>query len=303
MKPRPIAPPSRDGLGASCVVTPPAGPWLTVLDFLDARFTAVGRTVWQQRMEAGLVLSAADQRINVDQPFTPAQRIYYFRAIEAEPKIPFEAEVLWHDEHLLVVDKPHFLPVIPSGKYVHETLLVRLKKQLRLEDLVPIHRIDRDTAGLVLFSTNKTSRNAYHALFRQREVHKTYHAIAPWNALLDWPITRHSRIAPSSLFMKQAEVAGPANALTHIRPLQVNGNLALYELKPVTGQRHQLRVHMEALGLPIVGDGIYPVLSPEGKIDYQSPLQLLAKALSFDDPATGLTREFKSRQQLDLFAK
>lgn len=303
MTPRSNAPLSREGLGASCVVTPNAGPWRTVLDFLDARFAAVGRAVWRQRMEAGLVLSAAEQAIGVDQLFVPAQRIYYFRAMEVEPKIPFEAELLWQDEHLLVVDKPHFLPVIPSGKYVHETLLVRLKKQLQLEDLVPIHRIDRDTAGLVLFSVNPATRNAYHALFREREVHKIYHAIAPWNPQLAWPVTRQSRIAPSSLFMKQAEVDGPANALTHIRPLQVNAPLALYELKPVTGQRHQLRVHMEALGLPIEGDGIYPVLSPEGEINYQYPLQLLAKQLSFKDPVTGLTQEFKSNRQLHLFAK
>jgi tRNA pseudouridine32 synthase/23S rRNA pseudouridine746 synthase len=276
-----------------------AGPWLTVLDFLDERFAAVGRDVWLARMQDGLVLADADTPLDANARFQAAQRIYYFRALAAEIPIPFEASIVWHDEHLLVADKPHFLPVLPSGKYVHETLLVRLKKQLRLEALVPVHRIDRDTAGLVLFSVNPATRDAYHALFRNRQVHKTYHAIAPWNRDLPWPLTRESRIRPSSLFMKQAEVPGPANALTHIRPLQINGSQALYELRPVTGQRHQLRVHMEALGLPITGDGIYPVLTPEGEVDFQNPLRLLAKQLSFEDPVTGATKVFESNRHLD----
>lgn len=301
-RPPTLAPPSRDGLGASCVVTPQTGPWATVLDFLDARFAAIGREVWRHRIEAGLVLASTGEAIRAEDTFRPAQRIYYFRAVACEPEIPFEAQVLWHDEHLLVADKPHFLPVLPSGKYVHETLLVRLKKQFQLDSLVPVHRIDRDTAGLVLFSTNPATRDAYHALFRNRQVDKTYHAIAPWNPDLNWPLTRQSRIQPSSVFMKQTEVPGIANALTHIRPLHIEGTYALYELKPVSGQRHQLRVHMEALGLPIVGDGIYPVLTPEGESDFERPLQLVAKQLSFKDPITGGKREFESHRQLSIGA-
>jgi len=296
-------PPSRDGLGASCVVTPQTGPWPTMLDFLDHRFANVGRDVWKERMRAGLVMADSRTPIDMGSSFRPAQRIYYFRAVESETPIPFEASVLWHDEHLLVADKPHFLPVLPSGKYVNETLLVRLKKQFRLETLVPIHRIDRDTAGLVLFSVNPDSRDAYHALFRNRQISKTYHAIARWDPDQTWPQTRESRIRPSSVFMKQTEVEGPSNAVTHIRPLQVVNAQALYELKPVTGQRHQLRVHMNALGLPIRGDGIYPVLTPEGETNFQHPLQLLAKYLSFKDPMTGSIKEFESNRQLHLFAK
>ncbi len=254
-------------------------------------------------MQSGLVLADADTPLGINDRFRPAQKIFYYRALAHEPRIPFEAEVLWHDAHLLVADKPHFLPVLPSGKYVHETLLVRLKKQYRLESLVPIHRIDRDTAGLVLFSVNPATRDAYHALFRKRQVHKTYHAIAKWKPDLHWPLTRESRIRPSSVFMKQTEVEGVPNALTHIRPLRVEGAQALYALTPVTGQRHQLRVHMNALGLPIAGDGIYPVVSPEGSSDFAHPLQLLAKHLSFTDPITGHIKEFQSNRELHFFAK
>jgi len=297
--PQPLrnAPRPRNGLGASCVVTP-AGDWPTFLDFLDQRFASVGRTEWLQRLQSGLVLTADDLPLTPQAPFVPGQRIFYYRHVEAEPAIPFEETVLWQDAHLLVADKPHFLPVLPSGKYVHETLLVRLKKKLGLDALVPIHRIDRDTAGLLLFSVNPATRDAYHALFRARAVDKTYHALADWNPQLHWPVTRESRIRPSELFMKQAEVPGPSNALTHIRPLEIRGPTALYELKPISGQRHQLRVHMAALGLPIHGDGIYPVLTPEGSMEFDNPLKLLAKYLSFRDPVTGITRRFESDRHL-----
>ena len=188
--------------------------------------------------------------------------------------------------------------MVPSGKYLQETVLIRLKNTLGLDALSPIHRIDRDTAGLVLFSKQVVSRGAYQELFRTRQVDKTYECIAPWNADLVWPIVRQSRIVPSDHFMQQTEVPGVPNALTHITPIEVLGPLARYALRPVTGQRHQLRVHMAALGLPLVGDGMYPTLTPEGHADYGNPLQLLAKSIAFTDPISGERRQFESAQKL-----
>jgi tRNA pseudouridine32 synthase/23S rRNA pseudouridine746 synthase len=206
--------------------------------------------------------------------------------------------VLFEDAHLIVVDKPHFLPVVPSGGYLTETVLVRLKKKLGLDDLVPIHRIDRDTAGLVMFSKQPASRAAYCALFSQHAVHKTYEAIAPWRADLSFPLTRQSPIREAGHFMLQHEVEGPVNAITHIDVLEVRGELARYQLKPITGQRHQLRVHMLGLGLPLRHDGLYPTLTPEGQMDHAKPLQLLAKVLEFIDPVTGVAQRFVSQRAL-----
>lgn len=276
----------------------PAGPWGRVIDFLPQRFPGVSTDTWLQRLHDGEVVDDQGQRITPDAPFEAGRRLYYYRAVEAEPHIPFEAVVLWQDAQLMVVDKPHFLPVLPSGKYLQETVLTRLKNMLGLDALSPIHRIDRDTAGLVLFSKQLASRGAYQELFRTRQVDKTYECIAPWNADLPWPIRRESRIAPSAHFMQQTEVDGVPNALTHIEPIEVLGRLARYSLKPVTGQRHQLRVHMAALGLPMVGDGIYPKLTPEGSADYSQPLQLLAKTIAFVDPRSGERREFHSQRTL-----
>jgi len=279
------------------VVTPP-GNWTTLLQFLNERFATVPGANWVARLQAGDVVDDQGVRPGVDALFSPGRRLYYYRSLPQEPRIPFEADILWQDEHLLVVDKPHFLPVMPSGKYLHETVLVRLKRTLGIDDLSPIHRIDRDTAGLVLFSKQAGSRAAYQALFRARQVEKHYECIAPWNPGLPWPLTRTSRIEPAAHFMQQTEVLGEPNALTHITPVEVLGNLARYALQPVTGQRHQLRVHMAALGLPIVGDGIYPILTPEGATDYARPLQLLAQSIAFTDPLSGQPRCFESRRSL-----
>ena len=294
---RPNAPAPRNGVSASCVVFP-TGKWATALDFLQDRFDRVTRAQWQARMAAGEVIDADGVALAPQTPYVPGLRVYYFRTLDHEAPVPFKEQVLWQDEHLLVVDKPHFLPVIPSGKYVQETVLVRLKRALNLPDLSPIHRIDRDTAGLVLFSVQAQSRNAYQALFRERKVEKIYECIARWNPDLQWPVRRTSRISAAHHFMQQSEVEGPPNASTTIEPIEVSGNHARYRLLPVTGQRHQLRVHMHALGLPIEGDGIYPVLLPEGEIDFANPLQLLAREVAFVDPISGEARRFVSQRSL-----
>lgn len=296
-RPKPQAPAARDGVRPSCVVVP-AGPWPTLLDFLSQRFAGVPAATWQARLDAGLVTDSERLTAHAHDAATPGRRLYYYREVPQEPAIPFHEEVLWHDEHLLVVDKPHFLPVVPSGKHVRETLLARLQRQLHVPELSPIHRIDKDTAGLVMFSVQAASRNAYQALFRDRQVRKTYECIAPWNPHLPWPLHRESRIGDATHFMQQTEVPGEVNAITDIAPLEVHGTWARYVLHPLTGQRHQLRVHMHALGLPLLHDGIYPVLTPEGTNDYARPLQLLARRLAFTDPLTGTPRQFESRRTL-----
>lgn len=296
-------PPTRQGVGPSCVGLP-AGPWPTLLDFLGERFPNITSQTWLARMARGDVIDELGQPVLPEhasrRPYTAHQRLYYYREVTDERHIPFDEVVLFEDAYLLVVDKPHFLPVVPSGGYLQETVLVRLKMKRGLDDLVPIHRIDRDTAGLVLFAKQPATRAAYCALFSQHLVHKTYEAIAPWRAGLNWPITHSSRIQEARHFMLQHEVPGTPNAITHIDVLEVHGEWARYQLQPVTGQRHQLRVHMLTLGLPILNDGLYPTLTPEGQLDYARPLQLLAKRLAFTDPVSGEPRQFESGRMLSL---
>ena len=302
--------PVKNGVGPSVVGLPKdeskqgRTPWITITDFLTDRFPAIPRATWLQRMADGDVEDEFGAPVTPDRPYQGHIRVYYYRDLAVEEHIPFDEVILHQDEHLIVVDKPHFLPVTPSGKYLQETVLVRLKRKLGLDDLVPIHRIDRDTAGLVLFSVQPATRDTYQALFRDRAVHKTYEAIAPWRPDLVFPLTRHSRIVEGEDFMTQMEVAAtpnaPLNALTHIQVLEIKDNFARYQLSPVTGKRHQLRVHMNALGIPIQGDGIYPVLTPEGQIDYENPLQLLAKAIEWVDPISKKIRRFESRFDLKL---
>ena len=271
-----------------------------MLDFFVERFPAIARETWHERMAQGLVVDEHGELVTPQRHYQGHLRVFYYRAVPVETPIPFEETVLYQDAHLVVADKPHFLPVVPSGNYLRETLLLRLKSKLGLPDLVPIHRIDRDTAGLVLFSVQPQDRAAYSALFSQRRVNKCYEAIAPWRAELALPLTRESRIVEAGHFLLQHETSGVPNAITQIELIAQHGALAHYRLRPVTGKRHQLRVHMAALGVPIVGDGLYPTLTPEGQIDYALPLQLLAKSIEFIDPVTGEPRHFESQRKLKL---
>lgn len=289
--------PERNGIGPSSVWLP-QGTWSTVLDFLVERFPDIGAATWAARMTNGGVVDAQGNRLAPDAPYRGDVRLYYYREVEAEPTIPFEETVLHRDEHLLVADKPHFLPVAPAGRFLRETLLARLKQKLKVDFLVPIHRIDRETAGIVLFSIRPESRAAYHSLFERRQVRKTYHALAPWRPDLAFPITCRSRLVEGEPFFRMRETDGEPNSQTIIDLLERRGDVALYRLTPVTGRKHQLRVHMASLGIPIISDSLYPRLTPDRSDDYSRPLQLLAKALAFTDPLTGATRELESPRAL-----
>ena len=296
--------PSRHGVSASCIALPydKAAPWPRLIDFLAERLSAVNHEAWGQRMARGEVLNDAGQPLPPDAAFTPGVRVYYYRELEHEPVVPFEEVVLHQDEHLLVADKPHFLPVTPGGRYVQQSLLVRLKNRLGIDTLSPIHRIDRETAGLVVFSLRPQDRDAYQALFRERTVHKVYEALAPsGDASQAWPLVRRSRIEEAhDAFFRMNETEGDPNSETRIERLEVRGPWARYRLAPVTGKRHQLRVHMNAMGLPIVGDQFYPSVQrgPHEAEDFSNPLRLLARAIAFTDPVTGEQRAFQSQQAL-----
>lgn len=305
--------PLRHGVSASVVVLPTSRqplPWPTLLDALAARLPTISRTTWQQRMANGLVVNADGQPLAADSPCHSGQRVHYWREVVSEVPIPFEHTVLFQDEHLVVTDKPHFLPVTPGGPHVAETLLARLRVQLGLPDLTPLHRIDRETAGLVAFAVRPQDRDAYHRLFRERQVHKVYEAVAPWRADLALPLVHssHLREDPERFFLTQEVPATEAqhlglapNSTTHIHLLARHGEHALYQLHPISGRRHQLRVHMAALGVPILNDLFYPDVrsTPSQGQDFSQPaLQLLARSLAFTDPVTAQQRVFQSGLQL-----
>ena len=249
-------------------------------------------------MAKGEVMDETGQRVDPCSAYRVGACIFYYREVETESRIPFVEHVLYRDDHILVADKPHFLPVIPSGRFLHQTLLVRLRKTYNAESLVPIHRLDRETAGVVLFSVNPRTRGHYTSLFRNRNVTKVYEALAPTMMDPTIPTTRRSRLVRGEPFFRMKEVPGVANSETHISPVRNLGCDTLYKLVPVTGRKHQLRVHLAALGIPIINDKLYPSMSPSDDADFSKPLKLLAKSLSFQDPLTGQQRYFESGMKL-----
>lgn len=283
--------PTRDGVRASRLQLPP-GPWPTLLDALCGHFPRIGRATWLDRFARGRVLDAAGRPLAVDAGFRAGAEVYYFREVPDEAPIPCVERIVYADAHLVVADKPHFLPVAPTGAYLRQTLLLRLQQRLGNPALVPLHRIDRDTAGLVMFSADPASRGAYQALFRERRIRKQYRATAPPLPALAFPHVHRSRIERGEPFFRMAEVEGPANSETRIEVAARHRHWWEYRLEPVTGRKHQLRVHMAALGAPIRNDPLYPQLQGQ---DGQAPaaaLQLFAQALEFVDPLSGAPRRF-----------
>ncbi|MFZ6689817.1 RluA family pseudouridine synthase [Undibacterium sp. SXout11W] len=291
--------PIRDGISPSYLWLP-EGQWPDLLTFLTSHFSDIEECTWLTRLAKNEVV---DIHGNVLQKNSPAKRgmcIFYYREIDNETPIPFEAHILHQDEHLLVVDKPHFLPVIPGGRFLQETLLVRLKKQTGLQHLSPIHRLDRETAGVMLFSHNPETRGKYQSLFQQRNISKTYLALAPALPSEKFPLTYRSRMVDGASFFVMQETPGEANSETFIEIAKYQGDFNLYQLSPITGKKHQLRLHMSSLGAPIVNDSFYPVALPCKGDDFSAPLQLLAKSITFIDPISGESRTFTSQRDLDV---
>jgi tRNA pseudouridine32 synthase/23S rRNA pseudouridine746 synthase len=220
--------------------------------------------------------------------------VYFYRELRDEVPVPFDIPVLYRDDDIVVVDKPHFLATMPRGGHVAQTAVVRLRRELNLPELSPAHRLDRLTAGVLLFTARREIRGTYQTLFSRGEVRKTYLARAAVNPDVELPQLVRSRIIKRRGQLQSVEESGEPNAETFIEHL---GD-GLYRLAPRTGRTHQLRLHMATLGLPITGDPLYPEVADVAKDDFSRPMQLLAHSLGFTDPVSGHQREFLSRRTL-----
>ncbi|NNH35179.1 RluA family pseudouridine synthase [Acinetobacter sp. NIPH 2377] len=294
-------PPMIDGVSASKVFLPKMKPApATVYQYLCQQFGHIESAEWQQRFNDGLIYDALGRILNLNSEYIENSHVFYYRFLAHEIQVPFEHEILFENEHLLVIDKPHFLTISPTGQYVQETLLVRLKKQSGNEFLTPIHRLDRETAGVVLFSKQPSTRAIYQEMFAQRQVNKTYHAIAPFHADLTFPCHTRYRMEKGEPFYTMQVVEGQINSQTEIDLIEHDAIWGKYQLKPITGKQHQLRVHLNSLGIAIKNDPFYPVVQHKREDDFSAPLQLLAKHIRFNDPITFQDMQFSSNFELTL---
>ena len=280
---------------------PRAGPrgdaWATVRDHLVARLAA-GDGVVDAMFDAGAFVGADGRPFAPDTAYVPGTYVWFHRDLPAEERVPFDVEVVYRDAHVVVADKPHFLATTPRGSHVAETALARLRRELDIPTLTAAHRLDRLTAGLVLFTVRPEERGAYQTLFRDRRVHKEYEALAAYDPAVTLPRTVRSRIVKERGSLTAREVPGEPNAVSRVELSDHDGTVGRYRLLPRTGQTHQLRVHMCALGLPILGDPLYPVVEPPAAPgDFSRPLRLLARALEFTDPVTGRHHAFRSTRE------
>lgn len=284
----------------SCVSMPHvAKPYPSILTFLAQRFPAVELATWELRILQGKVLDAAGAPITSQTPYAPQQKLYYFREVVEETLIPLAEKILFQNDEILVACKPPFLPVTPTGPYVNECLLNRLKNATGNSALVPLHRIDRETAGLVLFSANSATRGRYGQLFATGQIEKTYEAVAELAECpqqRDWTVA--NRLTAEQNSFRMQVVPGAINARSQIRLLEFKDKRGYFQLSPLTGKKHQLRLHMCGLGFGLRNDRFYPQLLPKQADDLNNPLQLLARRLKFIDPVSAKSMEFVSERKL-----
>jgi len=274
-------------------------PYPTILEFLVQRFPNVGMALWEERILTGKVLDDAGALITLETPYVPQKRLFYYREVEEEPRIPLQEKILFQNDQILVACKPPFLPVTPSGPYVNECLLNRLRRKTGNTSLVPLHRIDRETSGLVLFSTNKETRGLYGGLFLSGTIEKTYEALSEVAVCpqgKDWTV--ENRLVDDDVWFRSKVVAGAVNARSRVKLLTYRGNKAHFLLHPITGKKHQLRIHLSGLGFPVMHDRYYPELLDKQEDDLGKPLQLIARRVRFTDPVSGDLLEFESNRQL-----
>ena len=276
-------------------------PYPLILDFLVKRFPNIPGDIWKARIDSGKVLTEEGDTVFIDTPYAPLKRLHYFREVAEESAIPFTETILFCNKEILVACKPHFLPVTPGGPYVNECLLHRLKKKTGNRDLSPINIIDRETAGLVLFSMNPETRGRYQELFMKGEIEKTYEAVTafPQEPTKDsWTVK--NRLVKGEPWFRMKTAPGQSNAISKITLIKYRGNRAFFQLQPITGKKHQLRLHLSGLGFPIINDRYYPGLLPERKEIFSAPLQLLARKLKFLDPISGRQMAYESNRRLFL---
>ncbi|MFY2788077.1 RluA family pseudouridine synthase [Rhodococcus sp. MALMAid1271] len=292
----------RHGLDPARIRMPADGHWRTVREFLTATEPRIPPHRIDAMFDAGEIVDLAGP-IPSDAPYTAGGAVWFHRDLPTETVVPFDISIVYRDDALLVIDKPHFLPTIPRGGHILQTALVRLRLELGLPQLVPAHRLDRVTAGLVLFVVDPALRGAYQTLFQDRTVHKEYEAIASYDPTLTLPTVVRSRIVSERGQFTAREVPGEPNAHTTVELLDHRDGIGRYRLTPLTGRTHQLRLHMNSLGVPILGDDLYPTATNRAVDDFTDPLQLLSSAIEFIDPISKQTRRFETGRSLERWVR
>ncbi len=295
--------PVRNGLNSAWVRTPSEGEWRSLRDFLVWKIPRLSETRIDEMFAEGRFVDEKGTVLPHDTPYLNNRFVFFHRDLPDETPPPGELLVLYQDERIVVLDKPHFWSTIPRGQHVLYSATVQARRMLDLPELSPAHRLDRSTAGVLLCTKYRKFRAHYQLLFEHREVSKTYEAIAPVKDDLQFPVEVKSHIAKYRGQIRAVELPDEEpNSHTLIELEETRSGLGRYKVTPYTGKTHQIRLHFNSLGIPLIGDAFYPVLLENNVHDFSSPMQLLAKSLEFDDPISGQPMKFTSSRMLAAWA-
>lgn len=280
--------------------TPREVDWVTMRDHLVGRLPADGTARVDEMIVEGRFVDERGTAITAATAYAPHVLVWFHRDLPVEAVVQDSVPVLYRDERIVVVDKPHFLSTIPRGQHVMQSVVVRMRDELGLPGLGPAHRLDRLTAGVLMLTTEQRWRAPYQQLFERRHVAKEYEAIAPVGPLRvgETRVLRSHLRKDRGRLQAYEDPTAEANAETLVELIATRGQVGRYRLTPHTGRTHQLRVHLNGLGIPIVNDPFYPELVDVPLGDHTQPLQLLARSLRFTDPVDGTERSPRSRREL-----
>lgn len=301
-RPRPACPvPPRQGISPTRIRLPADQRWPTLAAFLTERFPPHDASAVHASFERGDVFGPDAAPLTPSAPYAPGGHIWVFRPLPEEPAVPTDLPILYEDDHLLAVDKPHGLPVTPRGGFVRQTVTTLLRHRTGNPEISPAHRLDRMTAGVLLLTKTRPARGPVQQLFAQGRIRKTYRLIAPLGpALLTEPITLSSRIIKPAESLRACDVPGVPNARTDVVLLTVlDERCGLYEAHLHTGRTHQIRVHLNSLGRPILGDPLYPSTRTDAEQAALPPLQLLAHRLALTHPLTAAPLDLHTGRTLE----
>lgn len=243
-------------------------------DYLEHRFRYLDAETWQQRMAAGAI--AVNGGHGTAELTVRRGDLVEYEIRVGEPPVDFRYNVLHNDAHVLAVSKSGNIPVHAGGTYFTHTLIARLR-----EDFGPgldlAHRLDRETSGVVVLVKNRLAARELSGAFARGEVAKDYVAVVHGDPArdvfeVDVPIGRVGRDHPVARRVIDREHGRPARTLFRVAGRL--GRFAVVEAKPLTGRTNQVRVHLEHVGHPIVGDKIYgvpPAILRESLRDAASP--------------------------------